>query len=479
MTGNSLRLATLAALLLWFAGAAHAQSDAPAEPSSGELTDAGQSDAAVPEPTGRAVPTVADSEALPGADGPTIETLTESELGALGLDLAGPRVDTSLHFSGFADFSVFVPIRPRGLPALVQGKRTSLYVGNINLYLSKNLSESFRTMAEVRFTYLPNGGYLLTTQEYPVANTTTFDYVERTSSRWGSIIMQRVYLEWTLHRLLAVRGGQFLTPYGIWNVDHGSPAYIPVHRPYVILTSLFPERQTGFELFGRWNATNDSTIGYHLTLSNGTGPISEYRDLDANKAVGGRAYWEYHGSPTYLRLGASGYYGRDTAVTNSIALKPDGGATTSEQVAVQSDNLALAMDFLLKIAKVHLQVEWVGRQRRYTPQGRVVHSVIGASSTQSGASADRFDWGAYGIAAYHFNWYNITPYVTLEYTRMVMEAFLPDVTFSVLAIQGGLNINPTDTVTFKFEGGHFRYPGGGVFLDAPINSFQFQAAWAF
>ena len=97
--------------------------------------------------------------------------------------------------------------------------------------------------------------------------------------------MQRLYLEWTLHRFVTVRGGQFLTPFGIWNVDHGSPVYIPVQRPYIVNSnsSYFPERQTGLELLGRWDISNRSSLGYHLTLSNGGGSVSEYRDFDRTR----------------------------------------------------------------------------------------------------------------------------------------------------------------------------------------------------
>ncbi|HEY6876478.1 MAG TPA: hypothetical protein VI299_00615 [Polyangiales bacterium] len=478
MTAFKLRRLSLVPLLLGLASAAHAQP--AAEPSA---ADAGlvEPPSAAPTPGVESTPPSPASDALsyePTGDAPAIEALSDSELGALGLDLAGPRVDTTFHLSGFADFSVFVPIKPRGFPSFVLGKHTSFYVGNINLYLSKNLSESFRTMAEVRFSYLPNGGYVLRQEEFPLTNASSFDYVNRSVAHWGGIIMQRVYLEWTLHRLLAVRGGQFLTPYGIWNVDHGSPTYIPVQRPYTILSNLFPERQTGFEFFGRWDASNQSTIGYHLTLSNGTGPISEYRDLDDNKAFGWRLYWEYHGTPTYLRIGTSGYYGRDTATINNIIPTANSGARATQTYVTQSDNLALAADLLLKVGGVHFQVEWVGRQRRYTPEGRTVHGLFGAAATR-GVSADVFDWGTYGIFAYHFPWYNLSPYLTIEYTDTVIDFFLADASFAVLVAHAGISVNPTDTVTFKLEAGQARYPGGSPFLTDEINAIQFQAAWAF
>jgi hypothetical protein len=122
---------------------------------------------------------------------------------------------------------------------------------------------------DLRFTYLPNGALLPNAGSLNYVDTQINDYADVSKlDRWGAIIMQRLYLEWTLHPLITVRAGQFLTPYGIWNVDHGSPAYIPVQRPYAVTSTYFPERQTGLEVFGRWNASNSSTIGYHMTLSN-------------------------------------------------------------------------------------------------------------------------------------------------------------------------------------------------------------------
>ena len=48
---------------------------------------------------------------------------------------------------------------------------------------------------------------------------------------WGSIILERAYIQWSKLDWLGVRVGQFLTPYGIWNVDHGTPTLITMFRP--------------------------------------------------------------------------------------------------------------------------------------------------------------------------------------------------------------------------------------------------------
>ena len=46
-----------------------------------------------------------------------------------------------------------------------------------------------------------------------------------------AIILERAYIQWSKLDWLGVRVGQFLTPYGIWNVDHGTPTLITMFRP--------------------------------------------------------------------------------------------------------------------------------------------------------------------------------------------------------------------------------------------------------
>jgi hypothetical protein len=420
-----------------------------------------------------------DAEPLDTASGGATEELSASELDALGLDVEGPRVDTDFHFWGFADFTSSLLIKPKGAVGIVQGRHQSFYVGNFNLYFSKNLSDSFRTMAEVRLTYLPNGSYSVDQGGYAQLSTSTVDYANgQSTTRWGGIIMQRIYLEWTLHHLLSVRGGQFLTPIGIWNVDHGSPAYIPAQRPLAIVSGLYPERQMGLEALGRWSASNANTLGYHLTLSNGTGPVSEYRDLDRNKAIGARLYWERYSAATFLRVGASSYYGRDTASTPRAAVTAN-SIDVSSKIDTQSDNLTLAADALFKVGGVHLQAEWVSLQKRYTESGRVVHTVVGGPVASAG-SADTFTWAGYLLAAYRFGWRNITPFATLQGGRLILtNQSLPDSRAALLGFTAGLNVSPADSVIFKLEYAYINFLEAAPVIKTELNALLLQAAWAF
>ncbi|MET0287160.1 MAG: hypothetical protein ABW352_21935 [Polyangiales bacterium] len=427
-----------------------------------------------------AKPEIPEQTELPPdpASGPTVEALSDTELEALGLDAAGPRVDTSLHFWGFADFNSSQTFRPKGAVAVAQGRHQSFYVGNLNLYFSKNLSESFRTMAEVRLTYLPNGNFTVTPDGYLQTDTSAFDYANgQVVTRWGGIIMQRIYLEWTLHRFLSVRGGQYLSPFGVWNVDHGTPVIIPAQRPLALISNLYPERQTGLEFFGRWNVNNEQTLGYHLTLSNGNGPISEYKDLDRNKAVGGRLYWEYFGK-TYVRSGVSGIYGRDTVSTPAATISTS-TIDLKDEINAQADSLALAADLLVKRGGLHLQTEWMSLQKRYTTEGRKVHAVLGGPVAQA-ASADVFSWAGYVLGGYRTSWYGLMPFATFQAGNLSLaNASLPDARLGLAGFTTGLNVSPIDSVVFKIEYAYIRVFRGPSIVKYTLNALLFQAAWSF
>lgn len=474
MSGNR-RLAALALLSCLLAVRARAEdASTPADAGSAlrepEPTDSTE----VPEPpeTDRGAE---ESAPAPPAIGSGEEvSLTEEDLAQLGIE-AVPAFDTSFHFSGFADFTFGTLLVPRSSvwrSLNTVPPHSSFYLGNINLYLSKELTRSLQMLGEVRLSYLPNGSVFAGNAGVgDRVSTTTSDYVDfGRPNRWGGIVIERFYLDWVAHPQLTVRLGQFLSPYGVWNVDHGSPTYIPIRRPWVVGSGYIPQRQTGIELFGRWDASDNSALGYHLTVSNGTGPLSEYWDLDENKAVGGRLFWEYRALGE-LRLGASAYYGRETRSTPRISLSLEGKAQGKERIDRQFDLLTFGIDVVWRIHGVHLQAEALVSQLSYTNGGRV------AQLQPSGIYAlpsDVLSGGGYLLAGYRLTWLGVMPYAMLEHISL--DA-LGAQTRAWIA-EGGLNVRPIDILVVKVAYQHIVFLDG-IAAHVPLRLLQAQVAWAF
>lgn len=400
--------------------------------------------------------------------------LTAAELAELNLSLEGNEVvaDTAFHFYGFADFTYRVAIPP--LDRAIVESPSTFSVGNFNLYMSKIIADQLRMFAEVRFLFLPNG----TNQQ--LANLDTIDTTVSDQSelnrtiRWGGIQIQRVYLEYSFSALLTLRAGVFLTPYGIWNVDHGSPTVITVQRPFTIGFQLFPDTQTGIEAFGLVELGGHNSVGYHATISNGYGPVSEYKDLDQNKALGGRVYFR-NDSVGDFRVGGSILYGRDTDARQLLGLDSSRSVTSTELISEQADVLALAADVQWSWGGFLVQGELVTQQRKYTEQGRV-----GASNPFTGAylaPSDRLSIGAYGLLGYRFDWLGTMPYVLVQRFEGVEP--LSRLGLNATEIMAGLNVRPLDQLVMKAEYRHVWFPGGFLLAHNPVRFLQLQVAWAF
>jgi hypothetical protein len=466
-------------LLSTLCSGAFAQAVAPEAPVSPSPAEATPGEAMPPQSQASAepLPAAADPASAPEA-APVAEMaeLSQAELEALGFGGGeqAKNLDTDLHLFGFADFGIVAPVLPKSSAwyGAAFDKHRSLYIGNFNLYLAKNISETVRTMGEVRFLYLPNGAR---DQASGALNSTAVaDYGDFSRPlRWGGVEIERVYLEWDALSHLSLRAGQFLTPYGIWNVDHGSPTFIPVQRPFVVGSSWFPERQTGFEFFGKYDVGTQQTLGYHLTISNGQGLSSEYRDLDANKAVGGRAFWEYRGFGQ-LRIGASGYYGTLTDALLVPGLK-DGNVTYTERIVTQRKNLALAMDVLWNYKNLRMQAELLSHQAVYTDEGRV--QVASALTGRSNYPADQHSWGGYFLTGYRFDWFGVMPYGVLQYINQVDPGTA--VITRLVSFDVGLNVRPIDAVVVKLSFTESHFPDGIYVTKDPVRMIMSQVAWAF
>ena len=443
---------------------------APAAPTvepGADMGAPGVAPAATPGPT-LATSEQASEDKFAAAPGPVSDTFAADE-GSSDSD-----TQRKLDLYGFADFTyqrLLIPkdnIWNRTYPSV-----NSFAIGNFNVYLSSNLGESWRALAEVRFMYLPNGATKADDTGNAVrTDTTVLDYAGFDEPvRWGGIRIARIYVEHEFNSLFKLQVGQFLTPYGIWNVDHGSPTIIGIKKPFVVANQLFPEAQVGLQLYGS-HFFDPLEVGYHLTLSNGRGPV-EYQDFDENKAFGGRLYVKTDAIGS-LTVGASfyrgGYYDRSAKY---VVL--NGGTTVDQTYATiaKYQELSLGADVKWEYKSWLVQGEAIMNEANFDTDGRPRVTVL---RPPQGFQADYLRWGAYGLVGYRLP-FEVMPYV------IVQHAFSPDspTTPPATAYELGVNYRPTAAVVVKLEytDWHFSAPGSAGLGNYPLRILASQVAWAF
>lgn len=371
---------------------------------------------------------------------------------AIGMDPAG--FDDRLQIYGFADFTYLSDNWDTEL-AVVQQHTRSFMSGNLNLYLAKNLTARARTLAEVRFTFLPNGSVSLTDGSIydDAAADPTNSY---RTTQWGSVIIERAYVEYDLLEHLTIRAGHWLTPYGIWNIDHGSPVVITPGRPYIIGEQFFPEHQTGLELFGS-HYHEGFRIGYHLTASNGRGAAEAQLDQDSRLAFGGRLELE---TPWGLKLGGSYYRGRYT------------GARGVETPAPTYLEAAYGADARFERGPLLLQAEMIARDKHYPADALGVAAMSGTGTVPGGR-----DFGFYVLAGYRFSrLWSIMPFVFAEDEEPADHSVFT----RSIDVDVGVNLRPTDSLVLKAMLLYDMFDGHTGLVDGhQLTEINLQAAWAF
>jgi hypothetical protein len=394
----------------------------------------------------------------------------EAALAELMADV--PSDGPSFQIYGFADLNISRPFVDKSSSVAKIANFSSFAIGNVNVYLASNLTHGFSSLVEVRFTYMPSGNYDPTGKITTTYATDAASYGR--SDRWGGIILQRVHLDYGYGGFFNVRVGQFLTPYGIWNVDHGSPTVIPIFKPYPIGNAYLPERQVGVELYGTYLIKN-TTLGYHLTLSNGRGDI-ETTDFDKNKALGGRLFVA-NDSVGSLKVGVSAYGGRATQAVNISATPSAQGLDIKLSSANQFDEFAVAADLLWEWKNLRIQGEGIVTQVRYTKEGRRVRtSMLGAPV---GLVADHVAYAWYGLIGYRLPWLSIMPFFLVDQANQARGAG-PDSFFQpgtlVTGYNFGLNVRPIASVVLKTQVTLVRTTTG---VNTNTTLVGGQAAWAF
>ncbi len=383
-----------------------------------------------------------------------------------------------LELYGFADLTYTRLLIPESSPwNRVYYPTNSFAVGNFNLYLSSNLGDSWRALGEVRFLYLPNGSTTTDAQTGQVkrTDTTVLDYAGfEEPIHWGAIRIERVWVEHEFSALFKLQVGAFLTPYGIWNVDHGTPAIIGIRAPFVVADEFFPAHQTGLQLYG--NTLFDPVeVGYHLTLSNGRGPV-EYQDFNDDKAFGGRLYLKTEALGS-LTIGASAYRGGYYDRSAKYVILNRGGNQVVDQeytTIAKYEEFAFGADLKWQWKRLLVQGEFILNDVAYDKGARPRLQVV---KPPQGFQSDYRRWGGYGLVGYRTQFIQTMPYVILQYADAPDNPIVPP----AIGLQLGLNIHPTPAVVLKLEftAIHFSAPGSIGLGNNPLRILGSQVAWAF
>jgi hypothetical protein len=349
----------------------------------------------------------------------------------------------------------------------------TFYLGHLNLYFDSHPAQDFRFLAETRFTLYPNGTRAGVSSSGQVLYTSTAvgDVASPNASdtvAWGGVILERAALDWTRYAWLSVRVGLFLTPFGVYNVDHGTPTLITSSVPVYISQGWIPVRQMGVQIFGsvpheRWE------LGYAVTVSNGKS--DQVLDVDNSKAYGGRAFAKRQGALSLL-LGASALYQPYRKDVEQFGLDASGAYTYTSTRVVDRTMLTLGLDQSLDYAGLRIRNELVYFQTEYAPGKRDMPSQAR---------------GGYAPNSRQYNWA-----LVVAYRRGLLEPYLRSDAFWTLPLAqkeyiwapgAGLNVylRPNVIVKTAWTNPRFVRQDDPQKLAARQNFHTFAAlvAWAF
>lgn len=280
---------------------------------------------------------------------------------------------------------------------------STFVMGNINLYIDAKPFEHWRTLMEIRFAGSPHGtetGLGALGGGYARTNTVIFDVTSIASFervQWASIILERAWLEWSYSDLLQVRAGLWFTPWGIWNVDHGTPTLIALSLPFFVLEQSIPRRLTGLQVLGQVNMPPWS-IGYHAGVSNGR--QRSLVDFTDNKSVNGRV-WARYNRKVELQMGLTGWWGIMEDIRKDLTSIDPVEIEIVE--TIKRKEWALGADFSLDIGGTKVRAEGLVHSSRYARGQRAPAALL--LSPVGTFDADRIMWGAYLTLAHRIAWF--------------------------------------------------------------------------
>ncbi len=330
----------------------------------------------------------------------------------------------------------------------------SFVLGNVNYYFDAQPVPEFRALSEVRFTLYPHGQE---NDNFVPRNTDILDVTSSTGRnhiRWGAIVLERAWIEWNRYAAATVRVGHFLTPYGIWNVDHGAPTLIASLMPTFFANEYFPTYSTGVQVLGNLPLPVGE-VDYAAYVTNGRNPA--VLDTNNNKNVGGRLAWSV-GEGVRLKLGTSGYVGSYTDRERSIeSFSPFRVAATR---TVDYDEWGAAVDVSLDAGATRVRAEGVMHRRDYTEglRERIAPGILRPDQTK---------YNGYVLVAHELPWWGLEPLIYVEHEdRLNLDSD------NATIVGPGLNVRFNAAAHVKLQ--YFSVMFGGERDDQPSDS-NFQA----
>lgn len=357
------------------------------------------------------------------------------------------------------------------------GDNGSFLLTSLNVYLANQITQHLKFLAELRFTYqplgtetsreayyvLPDGSKMSLGTQYERTDTTVRDPSSIQQYRLGGVSMERVQATYTINDYLGVTVGSFLTPLGIWNVDHGAPVILMTRAPAMQTQEIAPLQQLGLQVFGRAYIVGGLSLDYAGTLSNGRGPMDQLMDLDDNKALGLRWRLNYDSDDFSASLGQYGYTGKYTDTSKTVYVGPGSSDySVITNTTNQYTEYVLANDLLIKLYGLRLQSEAILRRVKYQTSPVLSPQDFNGNPALAGNyRAPSFDARAiYGLVAYELpeslttRKLRVTPFVYGE--RFILnDASLNNNKGTVYS--GGLNVKPYPGTVVKLEVDRVRF----------------------
>jgi hypothetical protein len=132
----------------------------------------------------------------------------------------------------------------------------SFTMTRVNLFVQANLTDTLTALVELRFSFAPSGdetawaaglkdsdGNVMDVPDtkYERVDSYSSDVFTTKNNRYGWTMIERAHLTWSPREWFQILAGRYLTPYGIWNVDHAPTVVLPVRLPYMQLRDMVME----------------------------------------------------------------------------------------------------------------------------------------------------------------------------------------------------------------------------------------------